>query len=152
MIICILADARSYHTQRWVDYFVVQGHPTYLLSVRSGLKTKAEEFILNPGEKILVPTGLKIAVPNGFFGSIRDRSGLAANHGLHTLSGVIDSNYRGEIKIVIVNLGKEAFKIEKGMRIAQLLIQPVEETEFIEVNELDETERGDKGFNSSGTK
>jgi dUTP pyrophosphatase len=111
-----------------------------------------EDVSMKPGEKIIVKTGLKMAIPKGYAGLIWDRSGMAAKHSIHTMAGVIDSGYRGEIGIVMINLGTEEFFIEKGMRIAQILIQPVLNTKVVEVENLDETSRGEGGFGSSGFK
>ena len=107
---------------------------------------------IKPGERKAVPTGLKFAIPGGFVGLIWDRSGLALNHGLKTMAGVVDSGYRGEVKIVVVNLGKETIKIEPRTRIAQLLIQKIENFEIEETKDLGESPRGRKGFGSSGVK
>ncbi len=109
-----------------------------------------EEIILQPGDRALVPTGISMAIPTGNVGLIWDRSGLAAKNGLTTLGGVIDQSYRGEIKVVIYNSSNVAFIIEKGMRIAQMLIQPVEQKEIREVESLDDTSRGAGGFGSTG--
>jgi dUTP pyrophosphatase len=110
----------------------------------------SDNFVLEPMEKKLVTTGIKIEIPEGYVGLIWDRSGLAAKHSLHNLAGVIDSHYRGEIKIVVINLGNETFEITKGMRIAQMLIQPVVSAEIEESGSLSETVRGEKGFGSTG--
>ena len=112
----------------------------------------AEELILNPNEKKIVKTAIKIAIPEGHAGLIWDRSGLAAKHSLHVFAGVVDSGYRVELWVVIINLGKEEFKIEKNMRIAQIVIQPVVNANISEVEDLDETSRNEKGFGSSGHK
>jgi len=96
-----------------------------------------------------VATGISLSIPIGYWGNIRDRSGLAFKHGLHTLAGVIDSNYRGEIKVVIINLGKE-YNIKIGDRIAQLLIQKTEIVKLKEVDNLNNTERGSGNFGHSG--
>lgn len=111
----------------------------------------AEDKLLQPMEKAILKAGIKIAIPKHHVGLIWDRSGLAAKHSLHCLAGVIDSGYRGEISVILINLGKERFQIEKGMRIAQMLIQPVAMQAVLEeVDELDITERHDKAFGSSG--
>lgn len=110
------------------------------------------DISLKPGEKQIVKTGIKMAVPKGYAGLIWDRSGMAAKYSIHTMAGVIDSGYRGEVGIVMINLGTEEFFIEKGMRIAQILIQPVLNTDIIEVEDLDKTDRGEGGFGSSGFK
>lgn len=109
-----------------------------------------ENCTLNPGEKKVIRTGLKMEIISGYFGSIRDKSGLAAKFGIHVLAGVIDSGYRGEICIALINLGKEEFEINIGDKIAQMLIQKVECVEFEEVEELSETSRGSGGFGSTG--
>ncbi len=110
------------------------------------------DISLKPGEKQIVKTGIKMAIPKGYAGLIWDRSGMAAKYSSHTMAGVIDSGYRGEVGIVMINLGEEEFFIEKGMRIAQILIQPVLKTDIIEVEDLDKTDRGEGGFGSSGFK
>jgi dUTP pyrophosphatase len=109
-----------------------------------------EDFEIEPNEIKIVRTGIAIEIPKGYFGMIKDRSGLASK-GLHVLAGIIDENYRGEIKIVLINLGKEKLKFEKYSRIAQLLIIPYLKVE-IEESELSQTERGENGFGSSGLK
>lgn len=125
--------------------------PSYAHDGDAGFDLRSvAECRLAPGEKIIAKTGLKMSIPKGYFGSIRDRSGLAAKHGIHTLAGVVDSGYRGEVGIVMINLGKEEFTIEKGMRVAQMLIQPVEEADIAKVDTLDETKRNEGGFGSTG--
>lgn len=109
-----------------------------------------KDYALAKGEKVLISTGIAMAIPAGFWGNIRDRSGLAAKHGLHTIAGVIDPNYRGEILVAMVNLGSEDYQIKAGDRIAQMLIQKFEDIEIEESSELEETNRGEKGFGSSG--
>lgn len=109
-----------------------------------------EDTSLAPGEKKIIKTGLRMAIPKGHVGLIWDRSGMAAKYSLHTLAGVIDSGYRGEIGVVMINLSDEEFKIKKNMRIAQLLIQPIVLPKIVEVESLDESERGEGGFGSSG--
>lgn len=110
----------------------------------------AQEHILKPLEHTMVRTGLKMAIPQGHVGLIWDRSGLATKNAITTMAGVIDAGYRGEICVVMINLGKENFKIEKGMRVAQMLIQPVLHVPIEETDTLDETTRGDGGFGSTG--
>jgi len=105
--------------------------------------------VIKAGEVKPVPTGIKVAVPEGYVGLVWDKSGISLK-GVHRLAGVIDSGYRGEVRVVMVNLGSEPFVIEKGMKIAQLLIQPVTEVEVVEAEELEKTPRGDKGFGSTG--
>ena len=109
-----------------------------------------EDVVLKPGEWKAVPTGIAVEIPEGHFGLIKDRSGLALKHALHCLAGVVDENYRGEVKVVMINLGGEEFKVERGTRIAQLLIVPYLSVEVEEVEELSDTERGERGFGSSG--
>ena len=111
-----------------------------------------EEMILRPEERKLVSTGISMAIPEGYVGLFWDKSGLAVKNGIKTMAGVIDAGYRGEIKILLHNLSTEEFKIEKGMKIAQMLIQPVEVREIVEVEDLEETERGEGGFGSTGLK
>lgn len=107
---------------------------------------------LDPGARSLVPTGISIAIPPGFEGQVRPRSGLAIRHGIALVNspGTIDADYRGEIQVILVNLGSEPFVIERGERIAQLVIAPVAACELDEVAELDPTGRGEDGFGSSG--
>ena len=112
----------------------------------------ADVKLVKPGEKVIVKTGIRMAIPEGYAGLIWDRSGLAAKNGLHCLAGVIDSGYRGEVGVVIKNLGEEEMLIEKNMRIAQMLIQPVESARIMEVEELDDTDRGEGGFGHTGVK
>ena len=111
-----------------------------------------EKVVLKPGEFKAVPTGIAVEIPHGYFGLIKDRSGLALNYGLHCLAGVVDENYRGEIKVVLINLGNQEVVLDKHTRIAQLLIIPYLPVEVKEVQELSQTERGEKGFGSSGLK
>jgi len=101
----------------------------------------AEEKIIEAGKKEIINTGIKIAIPINHVGLIWDRSGLASRNEITVLGGVIDSGYRGEIKVILKNLGEESFKINKNDRIAQMIIQPYIQTEIEEVNELEETDR-----------
>lgn len=105
-----------------------------------------------PNEHKTIPSGIAVEIPQGYFGSIRDRSGLAAKFAIHTLAGVIDSGYRGEIGIVIINLGKDDFKISKGDRIAQLIIQPVLQPDIVEAENLSDSDRKTTGFGNTGIK
>ncbi|OUZ38755.1 deoxyuridine 5'-triphosphate nucleotidohydrolase [Solibacillus kalamii] len=113
-----------------------------------------EERVLLPGEYGLIKTGLQIELPEGTEAQVRPRSGLALKHGITVLNspGTIDAGYRGEIGVILINHGKEPFTIEKGMRIAQLVIQYVLQVFIEETDKLSDTERGDKGFGSSGVK
>ncbi|MCI4445861.1 MAG: dUTP diphosphatase [Candidatus Aminicenantes bacterium] len=107
------------------------------------------DMTINPGETAAVPTGIQMAIPPGFVGLIWDKSGIALG-GVHRLAGVVDAGYRGEVRVVLINLGRQPFIITTGMKIAQMLIQPVESPEVIEVEELDQTSRGEGGFGSTG--
>ncbi|MBT6774226.1 dUTP diphosphatase [Candidatus Woesearchaeota archaeon] len=111
-----------------------------------------EEITILPNERKLVSTGISMAIPKGYVGLIWDKSGIATKHGIKTMAGVIDSSYRGEVKILIHNLSNQTHKIEKNTKVAQMLIQPVEQKEISEVIELDQTERGTGGFGSTGIK
>ena len=107
-----------------------------------------------PGERALVPTGLAIALPPGFEAQVRPRSGLAFKHGVTVLNapGTIDADYRGEVQVLLVNLGREPFAIERGMRIAQMIVAPVVRAHFQVETDLDVTARAAGGFGSTGTK
>lgn len=111
-----------------------------------------EETILKSGEKKIVGTGIKMAIPEKYVGLIWDKSGLAAKNGIHVFAGVVDSGYRGEIKVVLKNFGEKDFKIEKHSKIAQILIQPIINAQITEVDSLEETNRGERGFGSTGLK
>ncbi len=108
--------------------------------------------VLSPGARVLVPTGFAVALPSGHEGQVRPRSGLATEHGVTVLNapGTIDADYRGEVKVLLVNLGDRPFTINRGMRIAQLVVAPVAATESIEVTELTATARGVNGLGSTG--
>ena len=110
----------------------------------------AESLTLEPGGRHAVATGLAIAIPHGYEVQVRSRSGLAVRHGITCLTGTIDSDYRGEVKVVLANLGGEPFEVVRGERIAQLVPAPVLRARFAEVAELDETARGEGGFGSTG--
>lgn len=128
--------------------------PHYAHPSDAGLDLRANEaFDLAPFERKLVPTGLAIALPDGYAGFVQPRSGLAIKKGLSVVNtpGLIDAHYRGELKIILINLDPhETIHIDRGDRIAQLVIQKVPTVDLIEVNELDETDRGSGGFGSSG--
>ena len=112
------------------------------------------EIFIEPGKTAVIPTGLAVSIPKGFEIQIRPRSGLAANNKISVLNtpGTIDADYRGEIKVILINLGNEPFKIEKGFRVAQMIVSPVVKAELIEVTDLEETKRGVGGFGSTGKK
>lgn len=107
---------------------------------------------LAPGDRAMVPTGLAIAIPDGYAGYVMARSGLAAKHGVGVVNspGLVDSGYRGELKVILINHGTEVFDVRRGDRIAQLVITPVALPELVEVDSLDDTERGPSGFGSTG--
>ena len=109
-------------------------------------------LVLAPGRHALVPTGLAIALPHGFEAQVRPRSGLAAKHGVTVLNspGTIDADYRGEIQVILINHGAEPFTILRGERIAQMVIAPVVQAEFVAVAALSDTDRGTGGFGSTG--
>jgi len=111
-----------------------------------------EVLSLAPGQRTLVPTGLALAIPQGYEGQVRPRSGLAAKHGVTVLNspGTIDADYRGELKVILINLGDAAFEIRRGERIAQLVVAPVSQVNFELRETLDATERGAGGFGSTG--
>jgi dUTP pyrophosphatase len=127
--------------------------PARAYSGDAGLDLSACERVeLAPGERALVPTGLAVAIPEGYAGFVQPRSGLAAKHGISIVNtpGLVDSGYRGELLVNLVNTDpRDAFVVEPGMRIAQLVILPIPELELIEVDELPESERGVRGFGSS---
>lgn len=131
--------------------------PAYETSGSAGMDVRAAlpaagSITLKPGARAMVPTGLSVAIPEGYEIQVRPRSGLAARHGLTCLNtpGTIDSDYRGEIKVILINLGAEAFVIQRGERIAQLVLAPVTRLAWSEVDALDETARGAGGFGSTG--
>ena len=131
--------------------------PKYETSGSSGMDIAAyieKEIIINPGEKALIPTGFSLSIPQGYEVQIRPRSGLAAKKGVTVLNtpGTIDSDYRGEIKVILINLSKDKFFVKKGERIAQMVVCPIQQVIIEEVNELSETNRGIGGFGSTGTK
>ena len=129
--------------------------PAYQSASAAGLDLAAavqEPLTLAPGSRALIPTGLMMELPSGFEGQVRPRSGLAVKHGVTVLNapGTIDADYRGEIQVLLINLGQEDFTVERGMRIAQLVIAPVEQAQISWAEELSATQRGAGGFGSSG--
>ncbi len=110
----------------------------------------AEALVIGPGERAAVATGLQIELPPGTVGLVWPRSGLALRHGVDTLAGVVDSDYRGEVKVMLINHGSEPFSIAQGDRVAQLLVQRVERVDFVADAELTATVRGGGGFGSTG--
>lgn len=131
--------------------------PAYESLGAAGLDLRAaivphEPLVLAPGRRVLVPTGLAMSMPQGFEAQIRPRSGLAAKHGITVLNapGTVDSDYRGEVKVLLVNLGEADFTILRGDRIAQMVLARVVHADIVEVGSLDETLRGEGGFGSTG--
>lgn len=131
--------------------------PSYETSFSAGMDIRAatkDGIILKPGERILIPTGLQMAIPVGYEAQIRPRSGLAIKKGITMLNspGTIDADYRGEVKVIAINHGQEDFEIQHGDRVAQMVITPVNQFPVIEVETLEETERGEGGFGSTGVR
>ncbi len=129
--------------------------PRYMTEHAAGMDLHAavaEDIILKPGERVLVGTGLSIAVPPGYEAQIRPRSGLAIRHGITLLNspGTIDADYRGEIKLIMINHGRDDFVIRAGERLAQMVIAPVARCRWEEKEELEESRRGDGGFGHTG--
>ena len=117
------------------------------------LAAVSEDVSLGPGERTLIPTGIALSLPRGYEAQIRPRSGLALKNGLTLLNtpGTIDADYRGEIGVILANLGQETFVVERGMRIAQMVVAPVSQVSWNAVEALDDSERGAGGFGSTGT-
>lgn len=130
-------------------------NPSYSTNNSAGLDLRAhikEEIILNPMSRVLIKTGLFIQLPEGYEAQIRPRSGLAYKNGITVLNtpGTIDADYRGEVGVLLINLSNDPFKIKNGDRIAQMVIAKYEQAEWISVEQLDSTQRGDGGFGSTG--
>ncbi len=131
--------------------------PAYATTQSAGMDLTAAidaPMVLAPMQRMLVPTGICIALPAGFEAQVRPRSGLAAKNGVTVLNtpGTIDADYRGEIKVILINLGGAPFTIERGMRVAQIVVAPYASVQWNEVSSLDETQRGASGFGSTGTR
>ena len=131
--------------------------PKYETSGSSGMDLAANidaNINIDPGKTAIIPTGLALSIPKGFEVQIRPRSGLAAKQKISVLNtpGTIDADYRGEIKVILINLSQESFKVERGLRIAQMVVCPIVQAQLKEVDDLSETERGKGGFGSTGTK
>jgi dUTP pyrophosphatase len=127
--------------------------PVYAKPGDAGADLRSTEDVTVPaGSRVLVPTGVSIALPNGYVGLVHPRSGLAAKHGITVLNtpGTIDAGYRGEIMVILYNSSSVDFQVAKGDRIAQLLIQVVEKAKFVPVDKLPDSDRGETGFGSSG--
>ncbi|MEE2689678.1 MAG: dUTP diphosphatase [Pseudomonadota bacterium] len=130
--------------------------PAYATSDSAGVDLLAaieKDFLLAPGERKLIPTGISLSLPRGYEAQIRPRSGLALKNGITLLNspGTIDSDYRGEVSVILVNLGQAFFTVQRGMRVAQMVIAPVLRVAWNPVRSLDESERGAGGFGSTGT-
>lgn len=131
--------------------------PNYETIAAAGMDLRAAvdtPIILKPGERMMIPTGLQMALPKGYEAQVRPRSGLAIRNGITMLNtpGTIDADYRGELKMIAINHGEDEFVINHGDRIAQMVIAPVTQFPVVEVDELDETDRGEGGFGSTGVK
>ncbi|GHU17541.1 deoxyuridine 5'-triphosphate nucleotidohydrolase [Alphaproteobacteria bacterium] len=131
--------------------------PSYATEESAGLDLRAaigDDLVIKAGERVLVPTGISIALPSGFEAQVRPRSGLAYKSGITVLNtpGTIDSDYRGEVKVLLINLGSGDFSVERGMRIAQLVVHKYERVSLNVVDILDETVRAEKGYGSTGIK
>lgn len=132
--------------------------PSYVTPGSAGIDLRADlehPLMLEPGERKLIPTGIYVVIPDGFEGQIRSRSGLSVRNGVVVLNapGTIDSDYRGEVRVCLINMGRYPFVIENDMRIAQMVVSKVEHVEFEQVNSIDsDTERGDGGFGHTGVK
>ena len=127
--------------------------PAYATAQAAGMDVvAAESLILEPGDRQAVATGFALAIPEGYEVQVRPRSGLALKYGITCLNtpGTIDADYRGEVRVILANLGREPFAIERGDRIAQLVPAPVQHARWVEVDSLDETARGEGGFGSTG--
>ena len=141
----------------WLPHGAGLDPPSYATEQAAGMDVRAAvpadgPVVLEPGSRCLVETGMALALPPGFEAQIRPRSGLAIKHGVTCLNtpGTIDSDYRGEIKVILINLGDAPFRVNRGDRIAQMVIAPVVQAGITEVAELDETDRGSGGFGSTG--
>lgn len=139
-----------------MDHAVGLNLPTYATEQAAGMDLTAaikEAIEIGPGDRMLIPTGLSIALPEGYEAQIRPRSGLALKHGITVLNspGTIDADYRGEIGVILANMSKQEFTVERGMRVAQMVIAKHETVQWEVVEELDESDRGAGGFGSTGT-
>jgi len=140
-----------------LDHFGDLQLPSFETALAAGADLRAalgehEEIVIEPGARVLVPTGFAMALPAGFEAQIRPRSGLAYKHGVTCLNapGTIDADYRGEVKVLLINHGQEPFTVKRGERIAQMVVNPVTQPEFLCLDNLDDTDRGEGGFGSTG--
>ena len=130
--------------------------PSYETADAAGMDLRAavtDDVVLAPGERALIPTGLAIALPSGYEAQVRPRSGLALRNGISLVNtpGTIDADYRGEVGVILINHGSEAFTVDRGMRVAQMVIAPVTQAAWLETDNLSDTARGAGGFGSTGT-
>lgn len=130
--------------------------PRYETDGAAGMDLRAAvdaTVVLEPGQRVAVPTGIRIALPEGYEAQVRPRSGLARKHGIGMVNspGTIDSDYRGEIQVLLINLGQHPFPIERGERVAQLVVAPVSRVEWVVASLLEPTQRGDGGFGHTGS-
>ena len=144
---------------QWLSHGQDLPLPAYETELAAGMDLRAavsvdDPVALAPMERALIPTGFAVALPPGFEAQIRPRSGLAIKQGLTVVNapGTVDADYRGEVKVALINLGSETVNIERGDRIAQMIIAPVVQLPMVAVDELDETARGSGGFGSTGTR
>ena len=143
---------------KWLEHGLGLDAPSYESDLAAGMDMRAAlpedaPLRLKPGAQAMIETGFAMALPPGYEAQVRPRSGLAAKHGISVLNtpGTIDADYRGEVKIILINLGQEDFIIERGMRIAQMVIAPVVQAQTQIVDTLSDTQRGEGGFGSTGT-
>ncbi|MGB1570726.1 MAG: dUTP diphosphatase [Schleiferiaceae bacterium] len=138
-----------------VHYSGKHALPQFETTQSAGMDLRANidaPVVLQPGDRALIPTGIKMALPDGYEAQIRPRSGLAYKHGITVLNspGTIDADYRGDVGVLLINHGREAFTVEDGMRVAQMVVARYSQFEWESVEDLDETARGDGGFGSTG--
>jgi len=138
-----------------VHYSGKHALPQFETTQSAGMDLRANidaPVVLQPGDRALIPTGIKMALPDGYEAQIRPRSGLAYKHGITVLNspGTIDADYRGDVGVLLINHGREAFTVEDGMRVAQMVVAQYSQFEWESVEDLDETARGDGGFGSTG--
>jgi len=139
----VIIKFKKLHKNAIIPKFSRDGDAAFDLS-------STKSLIIKKAEKQIISTGLSSEFPSGYFVSFRDRSGLAANHGIHVLGGVIDANYRGEWKVILVNFGEKDYEIKKGDRVAQAIIHKLPTVKIVETKNLSTSNRGKKGFGSSG--